>query len=645
MSEHEAWSWIGRAEGQTHTGSGNQYNYFVSDTDRLIRSGGDPLRVAAAHRRWLSERFVRPRGYREAFERLEYPGTAVLLAGAEGSGRRTAAVVLLHRAGERGDPFREVALDERHDEPGELAKGELVLFDLSDLSDQQIVDAQSLVRSYWAKVERAKGRLVVVLSQDREYLLQSEVRQLLVSIGRPAGDQVLAEHLKWADITVSREELRGSALGKLLDSAPMRELQRLHELVVEARSVGGEFEEWARKACEAVHGRADEVAKQIAGIGDGRQRALLFTGAMLDGAPAAAVFQLSDQLLARVGHPEEDQPRLDRADLKQRVRELGMTVQDGRIGFKELAYAEAVRAHVWLYYPDLREAFGTWVGDTIRAPWLGTPDRRRLVGRFTEQALHAGDVGLLTGLVEVWAKETRFLPEAMLVLEEGVTHETCGSAFRAKIYEWSVESQPHANLVRVLARICADAMATHHPDQALVRLHHLARGERADGPRYGREALLELVDRGERLYRRLLERACEGMEKSPPVRSDVDIFLALVDPLPVGVLDGEAVRGWRGVLSAAQSPDTWAPGVRNWLSAARRAPDGGERLMRILVRAADGRVGVLSRYYLLAHDWSTGPDDPPGPVSRAEIATRFRRTIDRAQGIGPFVGAAEGRGL
>ncbi|MGW3179385.1 hypothetical protein ACWDD9_08970 [Kitasatospora sp. NPDC001119] len=646
MSDHGDATWIGNARGQTHTGSGNQYNYFVSDTDRLIRSGGDPLRIAAERRLWLSERFVPPDGYAEALRKLEEPGTAVLVSGAEGSGRRTAAVVLLHCSGEPGDPFREVTSDDQQAELGELSHGERVLIDLTDLSDQQVVDAQGLMKSYWAKVEGVAGRLVVVLSRDHEHLLQPDVRQLLIRLGRPAGGEVLASHLGWAGIEVSVPELRQSSLGELLDSSPMRELERLHELVVEASSAGGDFAEWADKAGAALSERLDEVARQIAKLEDGRQRALLFTAAMLDGAPAVAVFRLSDQLLTRVGHPEDERPRLDRADLRQRVRDLGMVVEEGRIGFTKLAYAAAVRDHVWSYYPDLRDAFGAWVGDAIRATtWLDAPDRRRMVARFTEQALQAGDVGLLTDLVASWAKENRLLPVAMLVLEEGVTSGTCGSAFRAKTYEWSVGPPLPTNLVRGLARICVDVMAVRHPGQALVRLHHLARRETADGPRHARDALRELVGRDRYLYLGLLSRVLDGLERSEPVLSDAEIFLELVDPLPFWVSDRDAVRGWRGMLAVASFREACEVGVRNWLEAARRARDGGERLLGILVRAADGRVPVLSRYYLLAHEWAAGPEDHPGPVSRAEVATRFCRKIDHVQGIEPLVGATGGRGL
>ncbi|MFJ9517633.1 hypothetical protein ACIRPK_05075 [Kitasatospora sp. NPDC101801] len=649
MSDFQEGTWIGHASGQTHTGSGAQYtnNYYFAPGG--VRSGPDPLRMAIDRRQWLKQRFVAPPGYGGAAKRLENPGTAVLVWGAPGSGRRAAAVMLLHGMGEFDDPFREVVPDEKpEDEPAELADGERVLIDLSNSSELEFVAAQALVKSYWEKTERIGGRLAVVLSQEREQLLEPDFRQLLVRIGRPDGAEVLARHLRPDGIEVPLPELRASALGDSLEHSPMRELQRLSELIIEARAQGGSFDTWARKAADALRDRGPQVAQQMAALTDGRQKALLFAAAMLDGAPADVVFRLSDQLLANLDHPDDELPRLNRVDMAQRLRELTLEVNQGRIRFELLAYGSAVRSHFWLYYPDLRPSFGTWVTETVKeTPALESATRRDLVGRFTEQALRSNDVQVLTDLVELWTPETRILPDAMAILDQGLRDEQMGAAFRAKIYAWSTTSQLEPNLVRGLAHICVDVMGPDHPDQALVRLHHLARRESAGLPRYARDYLLELVRRDRRLYERLLGRLREGMERSKPWQRDAEIFLELVIRFPA--LDGheDVLRGWRGVLTVAP-PATWAPGVKAWLSAARSEQDGGDRLMEILIEAADGGPGVLSRYYLLAYEWAAESSDEPGPVSPDEVAARFCREIDRAQGIEPLdlasAGATEGRG-
>ncbi|MFF3068150.1 hypothetical protein ACFVSN_26660 [Kitasatospora sp. NPDC057904] len=648
MTDHGDTTRIHNAQGQTHTGSGtqNNYNYYFV-ADRLIREGGDPLRMAVERRLWLSRRFIPPPGYGEAAKRLEGAGTAVLVSGNPGNGRRTAAVVLLHRAGGKDDPFREVALDDRRDEPAALSAGERVLIDLSGMSEQELGDAHNLVRSYWAMIERCGGRLAVAAARDHEHRVQSDLRQLLVPIGRPDGSAVLARHLHFEHIEMPSLELQSSSLGEVLASSPMRELNRLSELMVEARSQGGEPGSWAVQAIAALRMRREEAERHIASLTEGRQRALLFTAAMLDGAPADAVFRLSDRLLRTLRHPEDERPRLDRADLTARLPELQVQVTKGRVGFGSLAYGAAVRSHFWFYYPDLREPIGSWVSSAVRrTPYLEETERRKLVSRFTEQALASRDIQLLTELVEAWAKGTGSLPSAMAVLEQGLEDERSGAAFRKKIYDWSVDTRSRPLLVRGLARICVDVMAPHHPNQALVRLHQLARREGA--PHDARAALFELLCRQEWLHEELLIRSCDGMERSSPYRADVGIFLGLVDPLPSKARYDLLVRGWRGVLDLAP-PDVWSPKVRTWLSAARRKPGGGGRLMRILIDAADGRIDVLSRYYMLTYDWSAEPDDDSLPLGRADVAARFRRDIDLAQGIEPLdltaAGVRGGRGM
>ncbi|MEU8921202.1 hypothetical protein AB0D10_09740 [Kitasatospora sp. NPDC048545] len=648
MSDHGDATWVGNAQGQMHTGSGPQYNinYHMGEGERLVRAGGDPQRVALDQRLWLKRRFVGPPGYGDAAERLDDPGSVVLISGSSGSGRRAAAFALLHHSGGRTDGFREVSLDDVKYEPARLVGGERVLFDLSAASERDFAEVQAFLATFWEKVRISRARLVVVLPWEHRHLLRSDFRQLLVSIGRPDGAGVLTRHLRIAGIYTTRTELRQSVLSQFFDGSPMRELQQLSELVVEARPEGGDFGTWAEKALAALRKRGAEVAEQIAGITDGRQRALLFAAAMLEEASAPAVSQTCDLLLATLGHPEDERPRLDRDDLTHRLRDIRVDVRNEKIRFEAFSYGAAVRAHFWLYYPDLRRAFGDWVRDVITEPaWLGALDRRRLVGRFTEQALKVGDVHVLSELVEAWTQEARLLPDAIQVLGHGLTSEEHGAALRRRIYDWSTGPKLTPNLVQVLARTCADAMAPHHPDQALVRLHHLGRRPFEEGARYAWDALLELVGRDKRLYLRLLDRLCNGLERRVPVRSDIGILLQLVDPLPDWVPSTEAVRGWRGVLAAAASSKDWEPGVRSWLSAARWKPDGGERLMRILTDAADGCTGALNRYYLLAHAWAKDSDDRPGCTSRAEVATRFCREIDRAQAVEPLIGAIGGRGL
>ncbi|MFJ8043522.1 hypothetical protein ACIRBX_23790 [Kitasatospora sp. NPDC096147] len=645
MSGVRAGTRIGEAHGPTHTGSGDQHIWYLGP-DGKIRGSADPLRVAAERRAWLRQRFVEPPGYGEVAERLEKPGGAVVLSGVPGAGRRSAAVMLLHQLGTGDTPIREVALDEKaEDQPEELADGERVLIDLTNSADQEIVDAQPLVRSYWTKVERVGGRLAVALAEGREHLLGQDCQQLVMRIGRPDGAVVLLRHLRPAGVEVALSRLRGSVLAEFFDRSPLRDLHRLSELVAEAAALGGTFDGWAEAAGRALRGWSAEVGRAVAGTTDGRQRLLLLTAAMLDGAQVDVVSRHWNRLLAKVEHPEDPAPRLDRADLSRRLGQLPLTVDgDGRIRFQGLAYAAAVRTHFWLYYPDLRPVFGEWVGEAVeRPPGLEQSDSRNLVSRFADQALRVGDVDAMARLVESWATERRLLPTAMAVLERGLRDERAGAEFRAKIYAWATGPRAAAVLVQGLARMCLDVLAQDHPDQALVRLHHLARRETSDD---ARQCLFDLVLGDRRLYGRLIDRLDEGLVRSRFRQRDAEILVELMSRPSCPAARQDLIRGWHRVLGVAP-PQAWGPGVKAWLSAASSTPEVGARLTGILVAAASGRPGPLSRYYLLAHEWAGEPGLQPSPVSRGEVAARFCREIDEAQGIGTTdpapAGTSEGR--
>lgn len=642
MTEGADTTWIGAAQGPTHTGSGPQniYNsYFADGAELPFRRGGTPVEVALDQRRYLRGRLVGPPGYGEAAARLEPPGTVVLLMGEAGWGRRSAAIVLLHCADEEDRPFRELFPNSERVEAVAPESGERVLFDLTETTESEFIEAQSRLTALWEQIRRVGGRLVVVLPQVHEHLLRSDFRQLLVAVERPDWAAVIVRHLRLGGVEVSRQVVHGSAFIGDLKRYRMRELQRLCELMIVANAEGGDFDTWVAKAVEAVQRRGEEAAQQISALTEGRQRALLFAAAMLEGAPVDAVCRLADRLLAKLGHPVDGRPHLDRDDLTRRLRAVRVDVRGGRIHFEALAYGAAVRAHFWLYYPDLRETFGAWVAEAVQETnWLTPEDRRRLVGRFTEQALKVGDVRALIETAESWSERPGSSDEAVQVLGLGLMSERYGAEFRAKIYDWATAPQLADALVSVLVRTCVDVMALQHPDQAIVRLHQLARRERG---RLAMDALVQLSRGERRLYLKLLDRVRTGMARQDPWPADVALFLALMDPLPTWLPRAEAVRGWCEALRL--SPSAWGRGVKAWLRAARLRPVENVRLTGILLEAAGGRSEPLNHYYLLAYAWEAERDDQPWSVSRAEVAKPFRQEIDRAQGLGPLVWAAEGR--
>ncbi|MFB6888030.1 hypothetical protein ACFCX4_01775 [Kitasatospora sp. NPDC056327] len=629
---------IEEARGPTHTGPGPQFNLFGGGF-RPPRPRVAPSRVALEHRLWLRARFVPPPGFGEARNRLANPGTTVLLAGPPGSGRRTAAVMLLHDPDGPATSFVELSFSRENEDITPPEAGDRLLLDLSGTAEEDYQAAQQQLYGYWGRVEEAGARMVAVLPSVDQELLLPALRQLVVATGRPRELAVLRRHLEGRLVRPASDDLRGEELGSALRRFAMRDVQRFADVVARARTddPAGPSAEWIRQALGALSDRSGEVAQKVAGLSSGPQRALLLAAAMLAGSPADAVFHHTDRLLGMVEHTADERPPLERADLAERLKTLPLEIDArGRLRFASPAYAGAVRTHFWTYLPWLRERFGRWVADLVDEPHpaLVAQDRQRLVERFTEQSLRAAEWRTLNRLVPEWAAVPRRSEEALAVLRLGLEHDRYGAEFRSKIYEWAT-GQPTADFARVLARACGEVMARTHPDQALVRLHHLARRTRANGPAEVRETLFELVRQDRRLYVKLLARFWDGLAARGESSVDVRLFLDLVGEPPSrrSVPDPVLIDTWARIL-ALPGREQWVPTVHRWLSVARMQPRTGDRLMDVLVSAARQQPARLTALYLAGREWvADGPREERS--ARAGTAARFWQKIDSAQGIGP----------
>ncbi|MFF2659362.1 hypothetical protein ACFVUH_18600 [Kitasatospora sp. NPDC058032] len=595
--------------------------------------------MALEHRLWLQGRFVPPHGFGEARNRLAKPGTTVLLAGPPGSGRRTAAVMLLHDPDDPTTSFVELSFSPENEDSTPPEAGDRLLLDLSGIAEEDYEAAQQQLYGYWGRVEQAGARMVAVLPSADQELLLPALRQLVIAIGRPRELAVLRRHLEGKKVRLASDDLEGEELVATLRRFAMRDVQRFADVVARARAAdpAGPAAEWIRQALGALSDRSGEVAVKVAGLSSGQQRALLLTAAMLAGAPADAVFHHTERLLGLVEHTPDERPLLERSDLAERLKSLPLEMDArGRIRFASLAYDGAVRTHFWTYLPWLRERLRQWVADLVEEPHpaLVVQDRRRLVERFTEQSLRAADWKVLHVLAGEWAAEPQRSEEALAVLRLGLDHDRYGAGFRSKIYEWAI-GQPSPALARVLARACGEVMARTHPDQALVRLHHLARRTGAKGPAEVRETLYELVRQDRRLYLKLLSRFWDGLAARGETSADIRLFLELVgEPPPRRLAPDEALAAtWAEVLAVARR-EQWVAAVHRWLSVARAQPQTGERLMDVLVTAATARPDRLTALYLTGREWvGDGPREERS--GRTEVATRLWQKIDSAQGIEP----------
>ncbi|MGW5673990.1 hypothetical protein ACWEV4_02685 [Streptomyces sp. NPDC003860] len=623
------------AQGPIHTGGGNQYNYMWRiGVEGLVRAGATRIGIVRERRRRLKQCFVQPRHYGQAAERLEPPGSVVLVGGATGSGRRAAATMLLDGASVAGSRFEELPLTWEEDSLEAAANG-CYLLDLSSVTDADYPKAQRALAQYRSVVEQQGARMVAVLPAGLDWMLDSDLAPLRVALGRPDGQAVFRRHLLVKRVAFDGDDLKTATLTRMFAGSPMEELERLADLVAQARdshAYGTEFPAWIEVATAAVTNWSEQVAKQLRDHRDGADRALLLTAAMVSGAAGEAVLSGANSLLELLQHEPDGTPRLAQADLGEQFERLDIDRgDDGRVGFARLAYDGAVRRHFWQNFPDLRPTFADWAGRCMELPELGGEDRMRLVGRFAELALATGRPDDLCALVERWTRPSaagRLRAEAAAALELGLSHDRHGARIRSQIYDWAAVRRPSPDLLRVLTDVCHQVMAATHPDQALVRLRHLALRHPGPEGAAARAAVLELARGRRRLFRRLVDALLGPGHRQHDAA--LDLLVDLLEPAALRFVPPwqTLTFAWRAVMYGRPAR-AWTPLVKRWLTALARYPER-DRMLGVLAVAACGDDVLLNDLYVAACEWSAARTRTPDEYATAE---GLCRKVDLLQGL------------
>ncbi|MEV7872696.1 hypothetical protein AB0P17_42870 [Streptomyces sp. NPDC088124] len=632
---------VNNPRGPVNNGDGHQYVFYGVGVDWMIRKGVESLRITREDRVRLAYRFVPPVGYRVAADRLEKPGSVVLLEGPPGSGRRAAAIMLLHELGEdegtdeEGVRFEELPVTGKDENPLVPGMGDRFLLDLSGIADEETYDkAQRRLAVRRSQVQEAGAHMVVVLPSGMEHAHTPDLEPHTVTLGRPRGIAVVTRYLRMDRMAFRSSDLGSTDLKRLCDRSPMRELARLAGLVRAARDsgrFGADFAGWLDQALHAATDRAGEVGRQVATVRTAPERALLLATAMFEKARADTVYEAWHGLLKTVRHEEETTTELAGTDFGERLAALGIERDpDGRLHFERLAYADAVRTYFWANFPGTRDDLRDWIGRAAGLRGLTTDDRVNVVVRFGERALAVGRPDHLFDLVVRWADSATGAscdPRAVAALELGLSHERFGGWFRRRIYE-CVRSGPLSNgLVRVLTSACLQSLGATHPDQAMVRLHYLAvrKGEAA---REAREALLDLSGRDRRLYRLLIDRLRDRARREPHgAEPHLQLLTELLrsDRAPDPPPWPDLFLGWETVFSQPPT-ELWNPLVSSWLNAA--ADDSTRKMaLDVMVGATHGGTAALHRLYTIACDWAGSALHP----SQAAVAALFWQYIDQVQ--------------
>jgi hypothetical protein len=639
MTEQDRVS-VNDPRGPVNNGPGHQYVYYGVGADWMIRKGVESLRIAREARVRLADRFVPPMGYRVAAEQLEKLGSVVMLEAPPGSGRRAAAIMLLHGLRESGDSdeegrFEELPATDKDEIPFVPGEGDRFLLDLSGIADEETyAQEQRRLAARLSQVQEAGAHMVVVLPSGMAHAYSPDLEQHTVTLGRPRGVAVVTRYLRMDGMAFRPADLGSADLQRLCDRSPIRELARLAGLVRTARDSGRfglDFAEWLDQATHAVTDRAGEVGQQMATVLDASDRALLLAMAVFEETGADTVYEAWHGLMATVKHEEEVTTELARTDFGKRLAVLGVERDPaGRLRFERLAYADAVRTYFWTNFPGVRDDLRDWIGQAAGLRGLTTDDRVNVVVRFGERSLAVGRPDHLFDLAVHWADRatgTICDPRAVTALELGLGNETFGAWFRKRMYKCARSGPLSNGLARVLTTACLQSLSPTHPDQALVRLHYLAvrKGEAA---REAREALLDLAGRDRRLYRLLIDRLRDRTRRKPQqAEPQLQLLTELLksDRAPAPPPWPDLFLGWETIFSQPPT-ELWNPLVSSWLNAV--AVDSTQEMaLDVMVRAARGRAAALHRLYAIACGWA-GPARHP---IQAPVAVRFWQHIDNAQ--------------
>ena len=644
---NDAYSWLGDPRGPLHSGPGNQINFFLSVVGAAMSrsTARSPYLLDEESVRWLRRRFVEPGGYGEAFFAIETART-VVLEGRRGSGRYTTAAMLLRAVGNGLSQIRLLSADAESDDepvldPSNIEQGDRLLLDLSTADEVAGKAILGRLAAYCGEVRRRGAYLVAVLPPGVG--AEGELHGLVVKITPPRPRDALVRHLRADDTAYDDADLDAPRLSRFLAQTSMEDVARLARYIKEgeaSRPADG-FATWLDEALSGVTDRTNEIATNVRNL-DGNGRALLFTAAMCSGAAADTVFDATASLLEIVGFPRDDAHLLDRSDLAERFERIGaLTDQDRKVQFGKLAYDSAACDYFWDNYPELRSYLRQWLDKLIRHRALTADDRERIVDRFASQFLRTDRHPDIDGLVPTWAEGPSTLPFAARLLERALEDPRHGSRYRRLVYDWSRSTGTSPPLAGLLVAVCSQGMAKTHPAQAIVRLHYLARRSDRVGE-LAAAALIDLVGRDRRLFRRLLDRIAYASAERRSV-GDVPIFLELVKPerllsdgspgrplLAERFVRDRLVIGWCAVMLSVPCPE-WVARVRSWLGAFIVDPRGAA-LLDVLVEAAGSCGGAdLARLYVIARDWAQlGTGLRPARDAVVEV---LLRKIDSAQGI------------
>ncbi|MFI5620864.1 hypothetical protein [Streptomyces sp. NPDC051567] len=411
----------------------------------------------------------------------------LVLTGTPFTGRRTAALMLLHRLG--ATPVH--ALD-RETSPGELgrmftASGEArghLLCDLATDRDQPLREAQLLALR--GRMREHDGYLVITTGHSP--YIETDIRT--ASWSPPAARAVLSArlHRQAGPEAAGRLLALPAVAGFLARDHQVREAAGYAAVLIRHAQDDGDPSRIERYSLSRLESQIQEWFSEAETTLHLREKAFLIALAAFDGGPYALTAELSDLLyteLRRTGDPQQQTPipvfgthigrrlQVARAITRQASEETEWgPVTQVTASFLDDRTPLVLLREVWTGHPSARPALVNWL------------DRLALDGRPLVRTRAAATVAVLAYtdlpsamalVIEVWATSRRVRRRTTAVTALTLAHRIGAPNIPRIIDDWSTGSgEPERCWVAVRAQ---GLIGSERPEQALAALRSQARSQ------------------------------------------------------------------------------------------------------------------------------------------------------------------------
>ncbi|MFD6080432.1 hypothetical protein ACFWG5_33175 [Streptomyces hydrogenans] len=580
--------------------------------------------TGAGQTAWAVSRLTRPH------ERSH----TLVLSGERGTGRRTAALHVLLKAGVDRERLRWLVLDWDQPRTEQIphTPGHGFVLDLTEYS--RLDDDFYTGLGDYQKAAHDDGAFLVILTDEGTWNPQTLTTAPIAHLRRPPAQQVAESHLRHR-APDRLDWLASPPFDTLLtDASQASDAARLAGLIAEADEAGRDavkqqFTDW-RKHLEnwfTTHSSADDL----------RERALLVAAALLEDAPADIVLEAADKLFERVGGELPPGGPLAGRDLRVRLQAVNASVVGEEcISLDEERHglAEAVLKYVWQQRPQLRKVLLEWASQLSAPKGIAVRHIGRIADRLVQLSLLPGG-STVQSVMSEWIEtgRTKHRQLAIGVLETMALHPDTGPGVRGWLYDWAKKTTGSGELVSAVAEICAGRLGEKYPRIALTRLRILAERNDDLAGKAVADAVRTLASAPERhlLVVSEIVQWAESADRATR-KAGASTFLALTDltdtsalplfstrqraedPAAAGIED-LLIRGWQAAIEESSTAAQAHIRLAGWLDSTD-LPDA--QLMPIAAAVLRGRLREAG-----AADLLTSSASDLGRTRRKELLHRL----------------------